>query len=84
MSGEAADRAKVVSLSKRYGELDGEMSYLYATAFAKVGQTLTALQKSQLAKLRATNPNDPVGPFLYSTPIKTPRIENTAAFFTSR
>ena len=84
MTGEAADRAKVVSLSKRYGELDGEMSYLYATAFAKVGQTLTALQKSQLAKLRATNPNDPVGPFLYSTPIKTPRIENTAVFFTSR
>ena len=27
---------KVQALSKRYGELDGEMSYLYATAFAAV------------------------------------------------
>jgi Spy/CpxP family protein refolding chaperone len=82
--GETADRAKVLSLSKRYGELDGEMSWLYATAFARVGQTLTAQQKSQLARLRASNPNDPTGPFLYSTPIRLPRIENTAAFFTAR
>ena len=40
--GESADKDKVLSLSKRYGELDGEMSYLYATAFAEVGKTLTA------------------------------------------
>ena len=38
--GESADKDKVLSLSRRYGELDGEMSYLYATAFAEVGRTL--------------------------------------------
>jgi len=38
--GESADKDKVLSLSRRYGELDGAMSYLYATAFAEVGKTL--------------------------------------------
>jgi hypothetical protein len=81
LKGETADRNKVLALSKRYGELDGEMSYLYATAFAKVGQTLTAQQKQILAGMRSSNPSDPKGPFLYSTPISMPRIEDTAAFF---
>jgi hypothetical protein len=79
--GEAADQEKVLSLSKRYGELDGEMSYYYATAFAAVGKTLTAAQKESLAKLRSTNPSDPKGPFLYSSPIKMPKIENTDYLF---
>ena len=43
--GEAADPAKVLSLSKRYGELDGEMSYLYATAFANVAWCSTVDDK---------------------------------------
>jgi len=82
--GETADKDKVLALSKRYGELDGEMSYLYAMAFAKVGQTLTADQKVRLARMRASNPADPKGPFLYSTPIAMPRIENTAFLFGAR
>ena len=72
----SADKDKVLSLSKRYGELDGEMSYLYATAFAKVGKTLTAEQKARLAGMRTSNPSDPKGPFLYSSPIAMPKIES--------
>jgi hypothetical protein len=79
--GESADKDKVLSLSKRYGELDGEMSYLYATAFAQVGKTLTAEQKGRLARLRTSNPSDPKGPFLYSSPISMPKIENTDFLF---
>lgn len=79
--GETVDKAKVLALSKRYGELDGELAYFYATAFAKVGQTLTAQQKEKLAKLRTINPADPRGPFLYSDPIDTPKIENTDFLF---
>ena len=77
----SVDKERVLSLSKRYGELDGEMSYLYATAFAEVGKTLTAEQKQKLAKMRASNPADPKGPFLYSSPIKMPKIENTDFLF---
>jgi len=79
--GESADKDKVLKLSRRYGELDGEMSYLYATAFAQVGKTLTPDQKDQLAKMRTTNPSDPKGPFLYSAPINTPTISNTDFLF---
>ena len=75
--GESADQGKVLAWSKRYGELDGEMSYFYATAFAKVGRTLSMQQKTKLASLRTTNPADPKGPFLYSDPINLPQIENT-------
>jgi len=81
LKGESADKDKVLSLSKRYGELDGEMSYLYATAFAKVGKTLTAEQKARLAGMRTSNPSDPKGPFLYSSPINMPKIENTDFMF---
>ena len=78
---EVADQSKVLALSKRYGELDGNLSYLYAAAFAKVGQSLSAQQKQALAAMRSSNPNDPKGPFLYSTPISMPRIDNTDGFF---
>ena len=80
-TGETADKEKVLALSKRYGELDGEMSHLYATAFARVGKTLTAQQKESLVKLRASSPADPKGPFLYSDPINMPKIENTDFLF---
>jgi len=81
LKGESADKVKVLSLSKRYSELDGEMSYLYATAFAQVGKTLTAEQKERLARMRTSNPSDPKGPFLYSSPINMPKIENTDFLF---
>lgn len=84
LQGEAADQAKVLTLSKRYGELDGNLSYLYATAFAKVGQTLTPQQKQALLAMRKVDPTKPTGPFLYSSPISTPRIADTDRFFATR
>ena len=84
LKGEAADQNKVLSLSKRYGELDGNLSYLYATAFAKVGQTLNPQQKQSLASMRKVDPTEPKGPFLYSSPISMPRIDDTDRFFGAR
>jgi Spy/CpxP family protein refolding chaperone len=84
LKGESADKDKVLALSKRYGQLDGKLSYLYANAFAKVGQTLTVQQKQTLAAMRSSNPSDPKGPFLYSTPISVPTIENTDFLFGGR
>jgi len=80
-NGETADLDKIVQMSKRYGELDGEMSYFYATAFARVGQSLTAQQKQTLTSMRTFDPSDPKGPFLYSTPIDNPKIASTNFLF---
>jgi Spy/CpxP family protein refolding chaperone len=46
------DKSRVLALGRRYGELDGELSWLYATAFAKVAKTLTSEQRQGLARLR--------------------------------
>lgn len=81
LAGEGADQGKVLALSRRYGELDGEMSYWYASAFANIGQSLSSRQKAQLAALRVMEPNAPKGPFLYSTPIRNPRVEGVDRFF---
>jgi len=83
-TGESADQDKVLALSERYGELDGEMSYFYATAFAQVARTLTAPQKEALNRMRTFNPSDPKGPFLYSDPIEMPVIANTDFLFGGR
>ena len=83
LKGEAAAEERVRSLSRRYGELDGALSYRYATAFAQVGLTLSTQQRTTLAAMRRTDPRDPLGPFLYSTPIESPLIESTDFLFGS-
>ena len=54
LTDKSADQNKTISLSRRYGELDGEISYYYATAFAAVGKTLTPRQKEQLVHCHAS------------------------------
>ena len=81
LKGAFSDQDKVLSLSRRYGELDGGMSYLYATAFAKVGKTLTGQQRQNLARMRTSSPSDPRGPFLYSSPISAPNVGSTDFLF---
>jgi hypothetical protein len=52
LDGGKPDEALVLSLGRRYGELDGEMSFLYASAFAKINQTITDEQRGAMMKLR--------------------------------
>ena len=84
LGGTSAEKKKVLSLARRYGELDGELSYSYAIAFASVGQSLNPGQKTKLTSLRSANPQDPQGPFLYSAPIQAPVIANIDTFFGAR
>ena len=82
MKESVVDKNKVMTLSKRYGELDGEIAYFYATAFAKVAKTLTPDQKKTLLKLR--NLDDKFtckGAFLFSEAIAMPQIPNTDFLF---
>lgn len=68
-AGDTGDQATVLERSRRYGELDGEMSYLYAMAFSAVGRTLTAEQKQAVDAIRQL-PVDPRGTvFVYSEPV---------------
>ena len=73
-----------MACSRRYGELDGEISYFYATAFAEVAKTLTAEQKKTLLKLRNLDAKYTCkGAYLYSHPIDMPAIPSTDFLFAS-
>jgi len=80
--GGTADKELVLKLSRRYGELDGEMSYYYATRFAEVNKTLTTEQKAALVKLRNMTIT-PRGAFVYSEPIAIPEVIKTDFLFTA-
>jgi hypothetical protein len=69
---------------ERYGELDGEIVYRYATAFAQVGQSLTTEQRAQLVAMRIDLLGElayPEGAYLYAESIPMPEIPNTDFLF---
>jgi len=81
MSGGSASKEKVLKLCRHYGELDGELSYHYATHFAEVNKTLTSEQRAVLKKLRGIEGFSAKSPFIYADPISSPAIPNTDFLF---
>lgn len=82
LSSQTADSLSIITLSKRYGELDGELSYYYATTFSQVYNSLTNQQKEQVLNLaNQLGYIYPNGAFLYSQPINMPEIINTDFLF---
>jgi len=81
MSGASASREKVLTLCRHYGELDGEISFFYATHFAEVGKTLTAEQRAALKKLRGIEGFAAHSPFVYADPVAAPVIPNSDFLF---
>lgn len=83
MQGKAIDKVKVAKLGRRYGELDGEVSYLYASAFAKVNRTLTDEQRKAFMKLRNLDGYTSAAAYTYSAAFNGElKPMNTATFFT--
>jgi len=83
LSGGTMNEDLVMSLSREYGALDGEISYYYATAFSRVGNTLTDVQKATLEKLKGLEsyPCPSTGAYLYSEKINMPMVRNTDFLF---
>jgi len=82
LKGSQADKAKVLALGRRYGELDGEMSWMYATAFAQVARTLTPEQRAACVKLRNLAGYTSAPAYLYSQPLQQlPEIANSDFLF---
>jgi Spy/CpxP family protein refolding chaperone len=69
LAGQTPDRAKVLALGRHYGELDGEMSWLYTMAFAKVNRALTDAQRAALMKIRNLDGYKSAEAYLYSRPL---------------
>ena len=81
LSGTTVDTNIVLSLSETYGELDGMISYNYATNFSHVGWTLTQAQRDTLNTIRNLDNYPCSGAYLYSDSIQMPNIMNTDFLF---
>lgn len=81
MEGKNVDEEIILQLSRKYGELDGEIVHSYATHFSEVYKTLTEEQMEQLITLRNLEGYQVEGAFLYSEPIEMPDIINTDFLF---
>ena len=92
LTGGTVSKAAVVNLARQYGELDGEISYYYATNFSTVGTTLTTSQETTLMALRKKATAESGGSpdydnlcgngYLYSAPLsKPPTVMNTDFMF---
>ena len=82
LAGKTPDKVKLMTLGTRYGKLDGEMSYYYATAFARVKKTLSSEQKAKLMKLRNLDGYTSAPGYLYSAALKElPPMSDTDVFF---
>jgi phosphatidylethanolamine-binding protein (PEBP) family uncharacterized protein len=83
-AGGSVDEAAVIELSRQYGELDGEISWLYATRFSAVGRSLGVDQVAALTALRKTATAEADGSadydltcgdgYLYSAPLSAPPV----------
>lgn len=81
LRGAAPAEREIVALGRRYGELDGELAYEYATAFASISRTLDASQREKLRNLRSHRTREEGTAFLYSDRIQMPSISDTAFLF---
>lgn len=68
--GETADRERVLALGRRYGELDGELAYIYATAFVRISQTFTPEQRKALDRLRGNEQYVAARAYLYAEALR--------------
>ena len=86
IAGKTVSNTLVLSQSARYGELDGEIIYNYATNLTKVYQSLSSAQQTVLAGLRAKILGnfdlipEPYA-YRYSDRVTMPTIANTDFLF---
>jgi len=82
LKGQTPDKEKVISLGRQYGELDGEMSYLYTIGFSRINQTLSQDQRQKLMSLRNLEGYKSAPYYIYSKPVrKQPVLETADHFF---
>ena len=82
LKGQQPDKTKLIELGHRYGQLDGEISWNYATAFARVNHSLTEDQRSALMKLRNLDGYESAPYYIYSSPAKkSPVLHDVDTFF---
>ena len=84
LRGEGPPEREIVSLGRRYGQLDGELAYEYSTAYVAIAGTLDARQRETLQRLRPYQGREEGTAFLYSDRIPVPPFPDPAFLFVTR
>jgi Spy/CpxP family protein refolding chaperone len=82
LGGETPSHANILTLGRQYGELDGEMSWLYTVAFARVNRTLSDSQRVELMKIRNLDGYKSAEAYIFSRPLSGKlELPDTDPFF---
>ncbi len=79
--GKVANRDKILSLSRKFGELDGEIAYLYADNFTNIKTSLSQSQLKKAIQIRNIAQYQCKGAFIYAEPSPIPTPGNITSFF---
>lgn len=80
IAGERPDKKEIIEWVREYGSQDGELSYLYVSAFTAVNKTMTTKQIEQLKVLRNLDVY-PTGIYIYSDPAPMPENMDCSFLF---
>jgi hypothetical protein len=81
LTGAGPSESDIVALARRYGEMDGNLSYEYAMAFAQIYKSMNSQQKEKLAALRTDHNHENGTAFIYSDRIPMPKIPDSTSLF---
>ncbi|MCP4266754.1 MAG: hypothetical protein GY777_14490 [Candidatus Brocadiaceae bacterium] len=81
IGGKSASQNMIVSLSRKFGELDGEIAYLYANAYTNIRTSLSQSQLQKATQIRNIAQYQCKGAFIYAEPSQIPNIKNITSFF---
>ena len=83
LDGTGPSEAEIRALGRQYGKLDGELAFLYATAYRDIQRTLDGPQKARLQALRGQPSRECGTAFLYSDRITMAQLPD-ASFLLGR
>ncbi|HIJ81147.1 MAG TPA: hypothetical protein HPP76_05515 [Desulfuromonadales bacterium] len=81
LRGQTPSEHDITALGRRYGELDGALSYEYASAFAAIYKTFTVDQKNRLKALRSHHTREDGTAFIYSDRIQMSQVPDSSFLF---
>mgnify|MGYP000205619530 CR=1 FL=1 len=79
--GKTKNSDQIVSLSRRFGELDGQIAYLYANTFSSIKNNLSSSELKKAIKIRNISQYQCHGVFIYAEPSAVPNIGDISIFF---
>ena len=84
LTGAPPSEQQIITLGRRYGQLDAELAYMYATTFTEIYQSMNSAQKQRLQELRSHHSRETGTAYIYSDRIRMENLPDSSVFFNTR